>query len=553
MSRSVLILWDSPGDDTSQGHTNKSAFESHVWKLIDRLEVCHYELFTYDQRYSTEIVESDSSNCIVPANASKTKGKSSEDRATTSHESSAAVEIPRLFDIILDFRDSNYSHGKESCWLQAYSLMSSSGFMMLRRDLRGHPLHGGYYRNNWRWIDQSNKQSSAYCFMQLRDVTINESGCPYWTNHPLYDLQREYEYLDKITLKLTQKERELGLFSDASHKQAIDSLNAFGLCVLPGIFDVNHVRRWGNAVRSDMRDALHALLKQGIDLTKPGIGPRIENYYELSMREAYRFDLRNGRNVQQLSQSINQNNPSKLLTSEIPWHINTHPAIRKILVEVMNPFEGEHSRGNWGLWNFDGLGPEAAIDPRNRQITVGHIGAVISLPGCVDQTIHADAAHIYTPSHLPGHYYNLFLPASELSTIQDHRYIDPDYKLGQTAFILSSHKLEISAKTMADGDQKLLESLLVRPHLSLGDALIFDCRILHFGLANQIAVSNPEAPLNSVGESDMDRHGMGSHDIDAINPRVMIYINHHQPWFHDPKNWNNREKLFPRDSKEESS
>jgi hypothetical protein len=25
----------------------------------------------------------------------------------------------------------------------------------------------------------------------------------------------------------------------------------------------------------------------------------------------------------------------------------------------------------------------------------------------------------------------------------------------------------------------------------------------------------------------------------------MLYINHTQQWFHDPKNWNDREKLFP--------
>ena len=66
---------------------------------------------------------------------------------------------------------------------------------------------------------------------------------------------------------------------------------------------------------------------------------------------------------------------------------------------------------------------------------------------------------------------------------------------------------------------------LVRPHLAAGDALLFDCRVLHFGLANgsPIAESGPEASIT----------------------RAIVYINYHHEWFNDPKNWNNAEKLFP--------
>jgi hypothetical protein len=60
---------------------------------------------------------------------------------------------------------------------------------------------------------------------------------------------------------------------------------------------------------------------------------------------------------------------------------------------------------------------------------------------------------------------------------------------------------------------------LVRPHLNIGDALLFDCRVLHFGLSNS-------------------SHSSGG------TCRPIIYVNYHQPWFHDPKNWNDAEKLF---------
>ena len=60
-----------------------------------------------------------------------------------------------------------------------------------------------------------------------------------------------------------------------------------------------------------------------------------------------------------------------------------------------------------------------------------------------------------------------------------------DLSVGQTAFVLGSHILEVSENIMVREDLSDLCKRLIRPHLSPGDALFFDCRILHFGLANQ--------------------------------------------------------------------
>ena len=60
----------------------------------------------------------------------------------------------------------------------------------------------------------------------------------------------------------------------------------------------------------------------GIDLFRPGTGPKIENYHELGMREALRCDLRNGKEM-------------KAAASELRGEL-CHPAVEEILIEVMH-------------------------------------------------------------------------------------------------------------------------------------------------------------------------------------------------------------------------
>ena len=63
-------------------------------------------------------------------------------------------------------------------------------------------------------------------------------------------------------------------------------------------------------------------------------------------------------------------------------------------------------------------------------------------------------------------------------------------------------------------DRKILEENVVRPFLGLGDAVLFDCRVLHFGTENR-------------GEI-----------------RPVIYTNYWREFYRDPKNWDERESLF---------
>jgi hypothetical protein len=171
-----------------------------------------------------------------------------------------------------------------------------------------------------------------------------------------------------------------------------------------------------------------------------------------------------------------------------------------------------------------------------------------------------------------------------------------DLSIGQTAFVVGSHTLEVSERVMTASDGLAqLKTRLVRPHLSAGDALLFDCRILHFGLANQsstvnlqntrsvselyrecLFVAKARAKGNATVNSSVDfsvpgvsnslvqdihqQQQTSSHqcsgDKDTLpgiissdnrivpKRRPMLYVNYHHEWFHDPKNWNDKEKLF---------
>ena len=417
------------------------------------------------------------------------------------------------------------------------------------------------------------ESSMEFVVLQKRAFTINTLGAIYWTGDRTSNfsklhkkrngcqaktidgtanmLHHEYSNLEEVTVTLSLSERKLGIFSDASHAKAVYSMQTFGLCILPGLFSTSMVMEWGSAAIADMTEALVTLKKKGIDLLKPGDeGPRIENFHELSMREALRCDLRNGRHIRKLS-SLNASmiageiptevedknsltsDPSsdtdlKVQSMEPDRNIRHHPALLSVLHEVLNPLplDPRDQLGNWGLWNFEGKGPEAGPP----DFMIGEVGVVMSLPGCADQTIHADTAHLYVHTQLPGHYVNLFVPAVSAGSSS------ASIEVGQTAFILGSHQLRISAHVMnEEGGQQILEERLVRPHLKAGDALIFDCRILHFGLANQY----PQKEEFKGDECNIDQYKRQSEGW-----RPLLYVNYHQKFFQDPKNWNDKEKLF---------
>lgn len=127
------------------------------------------------------------------------------------------------------------------------------------------------------------------------------------------------------------------------------------------------------------------------------------------------------------------------------------------------------------------------------------------------EAIHADTAHLFeSHADLPAHYLNVFTPGTAFNP-----------KVGGTAFVHRSHNLEFTAKHCGSrNDYKAAFPFLVRPSLDLGDVVIFDCRILHFGMSND--------------------PGSGSE-------RAMLYTNTTMAWFTDPKNWDDKKRIFEDD------
>mmetsp|Transcript_24964 Transcript_24964/g.37330 ORF Transcript_24964/g.37330 Transcript_24964/m.37330 type:complete len:798 (+) Transcript_24964:68-2461(+) len=224
-------------------------------------------------------------------------------------------------------------------------------------------------------------------------------------------------------------------------------------------------------------------------------------------------------------------------------------SILEIVRKLLNPRDDDTNskggipmyRGNFGRYNFDGRGPNGTP----QSLRVGQVSSVISLPRAGDQAIHADTPHLFELYDcLPCHYANLFIlgddgtnisAPDQLGMLDEDGNFRGDNPVGGTAFVHGSHKLTVTARLTGghEGEAPNYHSLstaesnrqrakdemhmrIIRPSLVMGDALIFDTRVLHFGLANQ----------------------------SETKCRPMLYVNLTHSWFNDPKNWDDEQSIF---------
>lgn len=350
-----------------------------------------------------------------------------------------------------------------------------------------------------------------------------------WLRRKKNSVKKELRMLSGATVALTAHERTTGSLSVNSTRKAVVAMQKYGYCLVSGLLHAQRLQclRFGAAVLDDLHAAAAILLEQqGIDLIHPASSTKDpETYRELSMREDCRMDLRHGPALHKI-RGANSNRPATFKANNNTNNSDEESSnndflrgnanILSIVRRVMNPVVSKRmSAGNVGRYNFDGSGPDGSY----QDVNAGIVGGIVSVPGCADQAIHADTPHLFenAADPLPAHYVNVFTPGCPAAD-----------RVGQTAFVHGSHRLDFVAnycntsanrESSEQFDPSIWEHL-VRPRLDLGDVLLFDCRILHFGLANQ--------------------HG--------TIERPLLYTNLTMHWFHDPKNWDQHRRIFPDDA-----
>jgi hypothetical protein len=369
--------------------------------------------------------------------------------------------------------------------------------------------------------------------LTMRLGRIQHETCP-WLSRTRHQLEEERQRVRSATIPISAHEAQSQSLSEASIARGVDALQSFGYCIVPRMVSPGVCCSLGKLLLEDLHDAARILRRDhGVDLYNPGgssstndPAPREAGVYrELSLREDCRMDLRNGPRLDRArsqpehtycpsldSPSCVDGNNAWVIRAETPLRpshgaasapfFRGHPDLMEIVRRCMNPAPPASLdvSGNWGRFNFNSSDPGTYQDVR-----VGRMGAIVSLPGAADQALHADTPHLFEiVPHLPPHYVNAFCPGAPSA-----------HGVGQTALVHASHKLDAASRLLA-GDA--WHGAVVRPRLEPGDVLLFDCRILHFGLAN--------APGSSV-------------------ERPILYTNITMAWFHDPKNWDDQQRIFP--------
>lgn len=364
---------------------------------------------------------------------------------------------------------------------------------------------------------------------------INELACPWLPS--THGASHERSLLAEATV--TRSAVELSSKTPQSLSQhdlqrASSCLTKYGYCVVRNLVDPVKCLEWGSAALNDLQVASDILSERdGIEIKSSGV--ETSNYRELAMREDLRMDLRDGPNLRRLRQQESKhyqewgidpqaNSSAPIVTTSRGGYdscLRFHPDVLQIVKQTMNPNSGNLYKGNFGRYNFDGSGPDGSFQP----LRIGPMGAIVSFPGSADQALHADTPHLFEHDDcLPAHYINAFcLGISDVRMeVDGDGCATGDTPVGGTVFVHESHRLSFTAEMEYDrviGNTKL-QANLVRPSLQLGDVVLFDCRILHFGLANNSA------------------------DIE----RPLLYTNMTHAWFHDPKNWDDRQRVFDYDT-----
>lgn len=152
---------------------------------------------------------------------------------------------------------------------------------------------------------------------------------------------------------------------------------------------------------------------------------------------------------------------------------------------------------------------------------------VISTPGSETQTWHADGGHVSLTKHASCHCFNVFIPLIELPML-----------LGPTELRPGSHFYTRDLTKMMLGARARKELRpTVTPELAMGDALIFDYRILHRGRANLSHMGDSESFEGCTIKQTNDRNSSKNH---LGKDRPILVMTFARKWFVDVCNFPKR-------------
>ncbi|CAJ1960676.1 unnamed protein product [Cylindrotheca closterium] len=362
--------------------------------------------------------------------------------------------------------------------------------------------------NDKEYLTPTAIEQSKYVSRIKRSVKAHTSTCPWLPSSFSHNIEREH--LEQGTVALSASEVGLSQMAESSKRKAVESMQEHGYVVIRNLLRPEECQKWGTAVLESVHMAADKLLKkENVNILEPQNSENEpQSYREMSMREDLRLDLRDGPALAKLRNDTGDTGQpvvvsGKTETENFHRFLRGHSCLLDVIRRTMNPKKGELYKGNLGRYNFEGSGPDGSF----QDIRVSQVGGIVSFPGAADQSIHADCSHLFEifDCH-PAHYINIFAPG-----VPFHE------KAGGTAFFHGSHNLKFTAKHCGSTDDySNVFPYLVRPSLSLGDVVLFDCRILHFGLSNT---------------------------SDSVE-RALLYCNTTQAWFTDPKNWEDQRPIF---------
>lgn len=116
-----------------------------------------------------------------------------------------------------------------------------------------------------------------------------------------------------------------------------------------------------------------------------------------------------------------------------------------------------------------------------------HSGVMLSLPGSHVQPWHQDGPHLDFKKHRPCHSLNVFVPL-----------VDVNRANGGTEMVPTTHILGQSGFDGEPGDK--IKPVVVLP--KAGEAILFDYRLKHRGLANNSADARPVVYLTYANNSN---------------------------------------------------